>query len=117
MESDLQVICNVYDSTWLDVPFTNIPTIDKWLMVLHNRTCISDFINDSIFPMDTPHVMKHQFHLSKEGTTCRPFAIMVGEKLNRKEWEVCYYHTGCHSAAVVKKLGSSQVRYLVDSSL
>ena len=86
-------------------------------MVIHNRTHISDFINHSIFPADTPHVVKCQFHLNKEGVTCGPFAIMVGEKLNEEEWEVCYYHTGHHGAAVVQKLGSLQASYLVDSSL
>jgi hypothetical protein len=117
MESDLQVVRNVYDSMWLEVPFTNIPIIDEWLMVIHNGTCISDFIDHGIFPVDTPYIVKHQFHLSDEGATCEPFAIMVGEKLNREEWEVRYYHTGRHGAAVVRKLGSSQARYLVDSSL
>jgi hypothetical protein len=54
MESDLQVVCNVYDSMWLEVLFTNIPIIDEWLMVIHNGTCISDFIDHGIFPVDTP---------------------------------------------------------------
>ena len=48
---------------------------------------------------------------------CESFAIMVGEKLNREEWEVCYHHTGHHGAAVVRKFGSLQASYLVDSSL
>ena len=117
MESDLQIICNAYDSTWLDVPFTNIPVIDKWLMVIHNRTRITDFIDHGIFPADTPHAVKHQFHLSEEGATCGPFAIMVGEKLSGEEWQVCYHHTGHHGAAVVRRLGCSWASYLVDSSL
>jgi len=67
MESDLQVVHNVYDSTWLEVPFTNIPVIDEWFMVIHNGTCISDFIDHSILPVDTPYIVKHQFHLRDEG--------------------------------------------------
>ena len=117
MESDLQIVRNAYDSTWLDVPFTNIPVIDEWLMVIHNRTRIADFIDHGIFPADTPHAVKRQFHLSEEGATCGPFAIMVGEKLSGEEWEVCYHHTEFHGAAVVRKFGSSRASYLIDSSL
>ena len=48
MESNLQIVCNAYDSTWLDVPFTNILIIDEWLMVIHNRTQIAYFIDHEV---------------------------------------------------------------------
>jgi hypothetical protein len=49
MESDLQIFCNAYDSTWLNVPFTNIPIINEWLMVFHNWTHIADFIDHEVY--------------------------------------------------------------------
>jgi hypothetical protein len=116
MTTNLQIVCDAYDSTWLDIPFTNVINVDEWLMASPD---IAGFPDHRI-GQNTTHLsetVKTHFHLSEEGATCGPFAIIAAEKLNRDEWDIDYLHTGHHGATVVQKFTQPYITYLIDSSL
>lgn len=116
---DLFTIRAAYDSAWLELPFTNVNAIWEMLLAIKFANTTSRWLTGLL-----PHqrltsfcdTAKSNIYLNEEGSTCGPFAVVVGEKLNPDEWKVDYLHTGRHGAAVAYKVKSPQVLYFVDSS-
>jgi hypothetical protein len=93
MNADLKTVRDIYDSTWLDMPFTNILNLEALFLAIDNPGVVSAFLDGNLTSSVIKSffgVAKHSLHLSEEGGTCGPFAIITGEKLDHSEWRSCY---------------------------
>jgi hypothetical protein len=120
MNADLQTVRDFYDSTWLDMPFTNILNLEALFLAMEDPGVVSAFLDGDLPSSELGSflgVAKDTLHLSEEGGTCGPFAIITGEKLDHSEWRRHYLHTGRHGGMVVWKAQSPTKRYIIDSSL
>jgi len=119
MNADLQTVRDFYDTTWLDMPFTNILNLEALFLAMNDPRVVSAFLDNSTFaqPQSFFDAAKLSLYLCEEGGTCGPFAIITGEKLNSAEWESRYLHTGGHGGMIVWRVQSPTRRYIIDSSL
>jgi hypothetical protein len=120
MNPDLQTVRDFYNSTWLDMPFTNILNLEALFLAMDDPGVVSAFLDGNSTSSDIESffgVAKDSLHLSEEGGTCGPFAIITGEKLDHNEWRSRYLHTGGHGGMVVWRVQSPTRRYMIDSSL
>jgi hypothetical protein len=119
MKVDLQTVRDFYNSTWLDMPFTNILNLEALFLAMEDPGVVSAFLDGNLPFSELGSffgVAKDGLHLSEEGT-CGPFAIITGEKLDSNEWRSRYLHTGGHGGMVVWRVQSPTRRYVIDSSL
>ncbi|EDR03527.1 uncharacterized protein LACBIDRAFT_331281 [Laccaria bicolor S238N-H82] len=121
VDADLQTVRDFYDSTWADMPFTNILNLEALLFQagIGSRDILSFLDGNS--PLSHLErfltTAKDGLYLNEEGGTCEPFAVITGEKLDKNEWRMQYVHTGSHGGMVVWRAQSPTRRYLIDSSL
>jgi len=104
MNADLQTACDFYDSTWLDMPFTNILNLEELSLAIEDPGVVSAFLDGNSTFSEPGYffgVAKDSLHLNEEGGTCGPFAIITGERLDNNEWRSRYLHTGGHGGMVV----------------
>jgi hypothetical protein len=120
MNTDLQTIRDFYDSTWFDMPFTNILNLEALILAMEDPRVISAFLDGNLTFSEAGSffgVAKDNLLLGEEGGTSGPFAIIAGEKLDSNEWRSCYLHTGERGGMVVWRVQLPTRRYMIDSSL
>jgi hypothetical protein len=116
----MQALRDAYNSTWLDMPFTNLITIEETFLEMDDMSVIRQWLAGRLGTSAVARfskAVKDRTQLSTEGGTCGPFAIIAAEKLDQRQWVIRYLHTGSHGAAVVYQRGNPNVLYLMDSTL